>query len=89
MPVAPSLFDRLGEESVTAMEASLSRLDELRDDHCLDFLEFDLAPLQRGPSGAQAFPAYTFLRLAKRLFLTAWITQTGECQARAVFAGLI
>jgi hypothetical protein len=38
------LVDCLGEESVTAMEASLSSLDELRDYHCLDFLESDFAP---------------------------------------------
>jgi hypothetical protein len=50
------LVDRLGEESVTAMEASLSRLDELRDYHCLDFLEFDFAPCSAAPPGHRPFP---------------------------------
>jgi hypothetical protein len=50
------LVDRLGEESVTAMEASLSRLDELRDYHCLDFPEFDFAPCSAAPMGHRPFP---------------------------------
>jgi hypothetical protein len=49
------LVDCMSEESVTAMEASLSNLDELRDDLALDVLEFDFVPCD-GLSGHRPFP---------------------------------